>query len=419
MSFHLLTGLMGGGKSYAGVEMALKAAREGAIIHTNLPLVQEEWEKLELWDRIIVLPKDPRSWIRFDKVFKDGLETEIPSSDIIIGGAEGRENLVIYDEASIVFRTKDQAKNKDIHQPVFDLIALSRHVGLEIHFLAQHHDNISVDLRRLAQSRMKCIKAAEIPMIGSFAARFFGDFRRVLFKGQGDRPYMHSWHRFKPSIGALYKTHGMAESVAMRVDATRSTKGMDAAKKKGFIVFIGGPLLCLLLFFGALWRAKSQLWDAPREKARIAEEAKRSAKAPAAAGLSNRSSESAPAPTPKKRGGLPDKTWDKEDELIYAGRFPTRSGPSIRTREGYSLFVGGSYEGEPIIEYMTSSGWHYFITAFDRTIVVRPLRHSERIALPPVTGSQPQENTRNQNEPTPMTPITQGLEQLKDQIRGT
>lgn len=87
MSFHLITGLMGGGKSYMAVEMCLQAAKEGAVVHTNLPLEEEAWKELGLWEKIVRLPKDPQNWIRFEKATgEDGYETEVPASDVITRG---------------------------------------------------------------------------------------------------------------------------------------------------------------------------------------------------------------------------------------------------------------------------------------------------------------------------------------------
>lgn len=412
MSFSLVTGLMGGGKSYFGVETAIQAAKEGALIHTNLPLVQEEWEKAGLWDKVVKLPRDPTKWITFTKKEVDGETVEVPSSEFITGGAEGAENLVIFDEASLTFRTKDQAKNKDIHQPVFDLVALSRHVGLEIIFLAQDENNVSSDLRRLAQWRTRCVAVKEIPMIGQFAVRFVGDFKRLVYKGgMGKTVFMISYHRFKQSVGAMYKTHGMAESVAMRVEATRTSKGMDTSKKKGLLLFIGGPLLCLLLIGGAMWKAKRDIYDKQMEKR------KKEETAPATA---------APAPLPsakeaeKPRGGWRAKEWHPDDELILSGRLRVGSTDIVYARGGYRLAVGRSFRGEPIVEHLRWGEWHYFNTIFGRLIVVRPIEASEREELPPVTvQGQPPPPEVVPPGVTPATPMTDAISSGIQTLKGT
>lgn len=409
MSFTLITGLMGGGKSYLAVETCLQAAKEGAMVHTNLPLVQEEWEALGLWDKIVILPKEPSKWIRFEKKIIDGEETEVPTSDCITGGAEGRENIVVFDEASIVFRVKDQARNKDKHQPVFDLIALSRHVGLEIIFIAQHEDNVSADLRRLAQNRTKCIKTVGIPLVGIFAQYILGDFCRVVYQGQSKAPWLKSWHRFNPAVGKLYKTHGMAESVAMRVDATRSSKGLDTGKKKGLLLFVGGPLLCLALLCVAGWRIKRDFFGEktkPKEAAPVADP-----KAGTDKGDKPKSGDFTPG-----TGGLRELEWSEQDEWVLAGRVHTSSGAVVYARGGLRFAVGLNYEGAPIIEYVPYAGWHYFRTTTGRIIAVRPLRTKERETLPPVTV--PGQNMAQETQ-TPMTPIDQGINQAIQQIKGT
>lgn len=373
MSFHLITGLMGGGKSYMAVEMCLQAAKEGAVVHTNLPLEEEAWKELGLWEKIVRLPKDPQNWIRFEKAIgPDGYETEVPTSDVITGGAEGAENLVVFDEASIVFRTKDQAKNKDKHQPVFDLVALSRHVGLEIVFIAQHEDNVSADLRRLAQLRTRCVKARTLPLIGFIAAPLFGDFVRGVYKGASRMVEFRTWHRFNPKIGKLYRTHGEAKSVGLRLDATRKTKATDTSTKKGILTFVVLPIFLLGLLGWAGYRIKEQFYGGKKE---VKQETAKAAPAD-------------PLEAPKKeprRGGWRVMEWDVQDELVFAMQLTTRQGAVVYTREGYRLQVGGDYMGELIFEHVKHAGWHYFRTQFDRLICVRPLQPAERAALPPVT----------------------------------
>lgn len=374
MSFHLITGLMGGGKSYMAVEMCLQAAKEGAVVHTNLPLEQEAWEALGLWEKIVRLPKDPQNWIRFEKgKDADGYDTEVPTSDVITGGAEGAENLVVFDEASIVFRTKDQAKNKDKHQPVFDLVALSRHVGLEIVFIAQHEDNVSADLRRLAQLRTRCVKARSLPLIGFIAAPLFGDFVRGVYKGASRMVEYRTWHRFSAKIGSLYRTHGEAKSVGLRLDATRKTKATDTSTKKGILTFVVLPLILLGLLGWMGYRIKQQFFG--EKKAKKTETAKTPAPAPL-----KEAGKSEP-----RRGGWRLMEWDAQDELVFAMQLTTKQGAVVYTREGYKLQVGGEYMGEMIFEHVKHAGWHYFRTQHERLICVRPLQPAERAALPPVT----------------------------------
>lgn len=415
MSFHLITGLMGGGKSYLAVEACKKAAEEGAIVHTNLPLVQEEWEALGLWEKIVILPREPTKWIRFEKRDIDGEETDVPCSDCITGGAEGLENIVVFDEASIVFRTKDQTKNKDKHQPVFDLIALSRHVGLEIMFIAQHEDNISADLRRLAELRTKCIKTEKIPMIGWIAAPLLGDFCRVVYRGLAKDPFVKSYHRFSMAVGRLYKTHGMAESVAMRVDPTRKAKGMDTSKRKGILLFVVAPLLCILVAGLALWKAKTRLIDDPKAAA-----AHKEAGTPDLATNTDKGDKPQEKSKTVSRGGWRLMEWDVEDELVFGTKIESSKGVVVYARGGQRLGVGLNYLGEPIVEYVSWGGWHYFRTQFGRLVVVRPLMWSEREELPPVTvQGQTQSNRPDDELSSPLAPLEEGMKGVIKTIKGT
>lgn len=385
MSFTLYTGLMGGGKSYAVVEAILQAAKEGAIVHTNMPLEQEAWEELGLWDKIVKLPKDPSGWIRFEKKKDEfGNDEDVPTSDIITGGAEGSENIVAIDEASLIFRTKDQAKNKDKHQPVFDLVALSRHVGLEIIFIAQHEENVSADLRRLAQLKVKCIKVKDLPVIGPLVYRLFGDFVRGCYKGMSRHLEYRTWHRFRPEVGKLYRTHGEAKSVGMRVESTRKVSGTSASTRKGIFLFVVLPVLLVGLVVWMGFRMKTQIYGK--------QETEQTAKAKPATKGTTAQPEEKQADAPKPKAGMREVEWHPADELILAIKITGKRGPVIYTRDSQKLQIGGAYEGQEITQYQQHAGWHYFTTALGRVVVVRPITATERQALPPVTiqGQRPE-----------------------------
>ena len=377
MAFHILTGVMGSGKSYAGVEICLQAAKEGAIIHTNLPLNLEWWEQRGYRDQIVMLPDDMREWVSFETV--NG--KQIPKSDILVGGSEGRENVMVVDEASLLFDIDDQMKNRAQNKPIFQLVALCRHVGLDLYFLAQHQQNVDAKLRRMAETRTKCIKTERIPFVGWLAAPMFGTFRRVVYMGESYTPMAKTWHRFNPDVGAAYRTHGMRESISMRVDATRRSKGADDSKKKSIFMLAATAAFLVAAVGYCIYHFATYKEDL------IAK-----AKPKAAASTTESPADDkgdAPKPAPGKvKAGWRMIEWDEEDELIFAGRSKTSDMVTVYTRDGQRLGVGLTYNGEPIQEYVPWGGWHYFKTSFGRLIAVRPLRYSERIDLPPVTVSQ-------------------------------
>ncbi len=376
MAFHVVTGVMGSGKSYMGAELCIQAAKEGAVIHTNLPLNLDWWEAQGWKDKVIMLPDDMREWIKFEN--RNG--KEIPVSDILVGGVEGRENIMVVDEASLLFDIDDQMKNRAANKPVFQLVALCRHAGLDLYFLAQHQANVDAKLRRMAETRTKCIKTERIPFVGWLAAPFFGTFRRVVFMGEGTLPFAKTWHRFKQEVGDSYRTHGMKESLGLKIEATRKAKGADDSKKKG-ITMLALVILGLVGSFGyAFYHFASY-------KADLEQNAKPKNGAPGVPGASPTSGPAVPAQAPKTKpkAGWRVAEWEEEDEHILALRVTNEKGPTIYTRSGLRLFVGGFYEGEPIVECVPWGGWFYFRTQFGRLVAVRPLRWSERQELDPVT----------------------------------
>lgn len=383
MAFHLITGVMGSGKSYMGTELCMQAWKEGAIVHTNLPLVMEEVERNGWTAQTVLLPKKIKDWVRFEKT-PDG--EEMPCSDILIGGEEGRENVLVLDEASLIFDVDTQMKDREKNKPIFTLIALCRHVGLDLYFLAQHQGNVDAKLRRLAETRTKCVKTERLPLLGWLIALmpWFGQFLRIVYMGENKTAYARTWHRFDKRVGALYKTHGMRSSVGMRIQGTRATKADDATSRKGKFLVVGA--LVAFIASGCLlaWRLNQRIAGPAKEKAPVAA-------APGTGGSPGRQASPGGShgdkagPAQPRKGGLRLMEWDEQDELILAA--VVRDSKSIRVlaRGGVVLTVGGYYFGELVSEYQAFAGWHYFRTSFGRTVVVRPINSDERKALPPVT----------------------------------
>lgn len=384
MAFHIIKGVMGSGKSYYGAELCLQAWREGAIVHTNLPLCMDEVERRGYLDQTVLLENDPTKWV----YEKDGK----PSSDVLIGGVEGQENILVFDEAALVFDVDTQATDKARHKPIFQLIALCRHVGLDLYFLAQHESTISAKLRVMCETQTKCIKAERIPFLGWLIARLpmFGDFLRIVYMGQDKTPYARTWHKFRKEVGSIYRTHGMRESVGMRVEGTRRSKGADASKKKGMLLIFGALAFFVIAIGSLVMRAKQRWGDIKGDETA----AKPGQVAPGKAPLPSAPKPPGEPPPAKgpKRGGWRLMEWDTADEHVLTG--VVRNGDKVKVFAAGvgGLQLGGSYYGEPIVEVTTWGGWWYFLTSFRRLVVVRPIYQDERAALPPVTiqGKRPE-----------------------------
>ncbi len=372
--FHLVTGLMGAGKTYYGVEIIRKALSEGAMIHSNVPL---EWDKLRLEfpsELLVQLPDDPATWCRKGDEAKG---EPMVVSDMITGGAEGAENLVVIDEASLAFDVDQQGERseKERLRPIFQLIALTRHVGLDIYFLAQDAANVNAKIRRMAATRTNCVNAGKLPFVGWIMKPVFGDFLRVYFAKGDSKPFGRSWARFSKVIGESYRTHGMASSVGMRLNPTRK-KGGDALAsrgKKGCLI-MGG--LMLVLFIGGSWVGMSRFRNLGKRTAEAEPEAVTPSPSPtplfAGAAPAGKGDKTPP------RGGLRMIEWDAADEFVISSVRKTAGGLVISTRNGPRLAVGADWLGERLTSMMVHRGWYYFVGELGRVTVARPAHPSER-----------------------------------------
>ncbi len=213
MGLFIVSGTMGGGKSYFLAEIAKKCWEDGGVVHGNMEWKTEEIERRGWLDRLVELPANPERWVTKTKV-EDG-DDEL-ASDWIIGGTEGAENLVIIDEASRKFHMFDQQANRARNRAIFDLAIMSRQVGIDIYFLAQNANNIDVAIRGIAESQIRCINVERIPFLGRILAWFMGTFRRVWLSPLKSEIQVVKYARFDPEIASLYKTHGQGDKIKMK-----------------------------------------------------------------------------------------------------------------------------------------------------------------------------------------------------------
>lgn len=198
-------------------ELMKQALEEGAIVHTNLDIVPAEWIKLGYQDdEIVQLGEDIKEWV--------------PK---VRPGAEGAENVVIIDEGALAFNSQDWGKAKDQKRQVFEFMVFSRKLGLDVYFISQHEKNIDVQLRRMTQAIIVCVKAKDIRPFGFIFAALLGDFCRHYKDANGSQVYEKKWSRFDPAIGRLYRTestHGkfadVQRDVRRRVKRDASAEGV-------------------------------------------------------------------------------------------------------------------------------------------------------------------------------------------------
>lgn len=220
MGLFIISGTMGGGKSYYAAELAYECWKAGGYVHSNLPWEFDELERLGFAGRHIEVPKDTTKWVT--KVQTD--DGEVLQSDWIRGGAEGQENLIIIDEAALCFHAYDQAENRKRNRSIFELVVMSRQIGVDMYFISQAATNIDSAIRKVAEVVIRCINVSRINGIGPILAPLLGTFRRVWTQPEKGGEISAQFARFNPAIGALYKTHGVGDRVQVQRDASRKAK---------------------------------------------------------------------------------------------------------------------------------------------------------------------------------------------------
>jgi len=212
---------MGGGKSIYAVERAIECWKAGGWVHSNLPFIDEELEREGWADHHVKLPKNTELWARKEKQ-EDGSEKLV--SEIIVGGEEGAENLVIIDEAALQFHAYDQVENRRKNRALFEFVVMSRQIGIDIYFISQSATNIDASIRKVAQSIIKCVNVRNIPGVGPIIAPFVGNFRRLWLSPDKGAVLSASFARFRPDAARIYKTHGEGDKIGIKRDASRKVQ---------------------------------------------------------------------------------------------------------------------------------------------------------------------------------------------------
>ena len=224
MGLYIITGTMGGGKSYFAADLAYNCWQDGGVVHTNMPWRMDELERLGFADRHIELPEDHEKWVRTEQG-PDGKERV--ASDVLIGGTEGHENLIIIDEAALQLSAMDQALTRQKNKTLFRLVVMSRQLGIDMYFITQSATNIDVFIRNVAESVIHCQNVTKIPGVGAILALFVGEFRRSWLSPLQRKVIMTKYARFNSLIGGLYKTDG--EGAKMNIKRSEHLR----KKKKG------------------------------------------------------------------------------------------------------------------------------------------------------------------------------------------
>ena len=236
MGLYVVTGTMGGGKSYFAAEMADICWKQGGIVHSLcMPWNFERLEELGYKEKLVILPDDLSKWVRIEKDLEGN---DRVATDIFIGGAEGSENLVIIDEAGLCMNSMHQAENKKKNETLFRLITMSRQIGLDIYILIQASTSLDVFIRNIAEATIHLRHLGKIPKFGWFFEKILGTFQRLYLSPQTKKIISKTYVRFNPYVGGLYKTTGVGDKIAMRRSEGRKSKSRGNLSM-GFVFAIG------------------------------------------------------------------------------------------------------------------------------------------------------------------------------------
>lgn len=361
MALYLITGVMGGGKSYLGADVCLTAFEEGAVVHTNMQLNEETIAERGWTEMYIKLPSDPAEW-------KQHLHA----------GEEGKENLLMIDEAALAFHVHDQSANKGHNRGIFELLVWSRKAGLDVYFITQSAANIDVMLRRLTEITIHCVAVKMIPFVGWLARPLLGDFKRMRYAGCEKRNLIGStYHRFSQRIGDFYRTdETVGRSMGIKKSATRQGK-KNKDKRTALMVFF---FLFAAVVVG-VYQVKGIFSAAGKEEKNLTASISSGPGGPTVSAPAGNAAQTVGA-SPQHHDSIVYQVegveWavNLEDDLVISAHDKTKQ--RIYCRDGVTLEIGGSYRGERIVAVLEVSGRFYATTKTGRKVIARPWTTKER-----------------------------------------
>jgi len=198
IGLRLLSGVMGGGKSYYMAEIILHALKEGAQVHTNVDLVQEEVVKRGYAAQVVDLRNIDIKHMK----------------DHIRAGDEKHPNILCLDEAALHFYVDDQNDRgeREANKEVLQFLTWARRYGLEVYFATQSPKNINIKLRRMSEYTIRCRNVTQTPYFGWLLTLWGGEFRRTFYLTDEDKEVelYTTKQRFSLEVGSFYDTVGFA-----------------------------------------------------------------------------------------------------------------------------------------------------------------------------------------------------------------
>lgn len=374
MPFTLLTGTMGGGKSYYAAELAAKCWREGGVVHSNMDWDLQRLQELGYDKLHVELPQDPQQW-----------------QNVIVGAAEGAENLFIVDEAAMVFHSWDQVENRKRDRALFEILAMSRKLGLDIYFISQAAGNVSKALRDMANFQVRCTAVKRIPIIGPAWAKLRGDFLRIIKGGESAKVITSTYARFQPEIGSLYKTEALRGAAAqIERHPTRQATPLKTPlwlKITAALVFFAIPA-GILHSCSQMGKENRPISGAPRTPPTqtppiIDTAAKVTAdtfvKPPAPRFTPSQQTTPRLHPYSDPSGRSSDWVeWDTQDERIICATYKGPQGLKYYLLGGEAVHLGAWLEGEPVMRIIPQGPEAFAITGSGRAFYLRKMTYAER-----------------------------------------
>lgn len=219
----LITGKMGGGKTYYAVREILDHLSKGGIVYTNIELVFKYClryvftNKRRFTSRTQVRKVDPN-------LVKDWQKT-------ISWGKPDEEILVVIDEAHLFYGASSWQTTRKTLADFLDYLSQSRKTCVQLRFICQHPDTIDANIRRQAQWIIFCrdLSGINIGIFGKLPLQIFNCAFRDVETMETDHSIQVT---AKKQVFKCYDTRAFLTNTMQELGQARPREGFQIENTK-------------------------------------------------------------------------------------------------------------------------------------------------------------------------------------------
>jgi len=192
-----ITGVLGAGKTFHGVRLAMDHLAKGGTVVTNVECCFERIQKM--------IALRSKVFIQQDQLRVFDPETTPEWESVIPWGESEGVVLVLLDEAQLFYCSRDWAQTAAANKRLLSFLSQSRKAGVDVIWITQEGENVDKQFRVLAEWELAIVSTAHLPLgwIGKLPFRAY-IVKHVSAKSRN--VVSRKWWSYDKWLFGLYRT---------------------------------------------------------------------------------------------------------------------------------------------------------------------------------------------------------------------